>query len=53
MSGPGEREGSCERQNNQGLRRSYDSNFKLIVIREAEKTTTVLLQESSASLKIT
>jgi hypothetical protein len=38
MSGPGERKGSCERQNNKGLRRSYESNFKLIVIREAEKT---------------
>jgi transposase-like protein len=30
--------GSCGRQNNKGLRRSYDSNFKLMVIREAEKT---------------
>jgi transposase-like protein len=28
----------CERQNNKGLRRNYDSNFKLMVIREAEKT---------------
>jgi transposase-like protein len=37
MSGPSKRKGSCERQNNKGLRRSYDSNFKLIVIREAEK----------------
>jgi hypothetical protein len=38
MSGPSEREGSCERQNNKGLRRSYDSNFKLMVICESEKT---------------
>jgi hypothetical protein len=30
MSGPSERKGSCERQNNKGVRRSYDSNFKLM-----------------------
>jgi hypothetical protein len=38
MSGPNERKGSCERQNNKGLRWSYDSNFKLMVISEAEET---------------
>jgi hypothetical protein len=37
MSGPSERK-SCERQKNKGLRRSYDSNFKLMAIRETEKT---------------
>jgi hypothetical protein len=51
MSDPNERKGSCEKNNNKGLRQSYDPNLKLMVIREAEKTI-VLLQESSASLKI-
>jgi hypothetical protein len=38
MNGSSERKGSCERQNNKGLRWCYDSNFKLMVIHEAEKT---------------
>jgi hypothetical protein len=38
MSGPSERKGSCERHNNKALIRIYDSNFKMMVIREAEKT---------------
>jgi hypothetical protein len=52
MSDPSESKGSCERQNNKGLRRSYDSNFKLMVSVKQRKQTIVLL-ESSASLKIT
>jgi hypothetical protein len=52
MSGPSERKGSCERQNKKGLRRRYDSNFKLMVSVQQRKQTIVLLQESSASLKI-
>jgi hypothetical protein len=49
MSGPSERKGSCERQKNKGLRRSYDSNFKLTVIREAEKNSCAAARKFSTT----